>query len=341
MIALASPDGFVAMPDRISGELADRQERASRKLNYHHPFLDDCLKGILPNDLILIGAATGAGKTDLALAIAVANAKRGNAVHYFALEAEPRELERRAKYSLLVEEAYRRQHPKARDMNYTDWLLGECEHVCGDMNATVDHKMATVFRSLWTYYRGASFTASDMVNAIGNIEQDTSLIVVDHLHYVDAADHEDEHRALGDTVKTVRDVSLRIGKPIVLVAHLRKRDERSKSPLRTIDDFHGSSNITKIATQVITLERASDVEAQKWFLAPTYMSILKDRRAGAPRVVAVTSFDIRTKSYAPTYTLGRLAGPKWEELKFGDVPGWAQGHRPIAEPAQAEIGAGS
>ena len=77
------------------------------------------------------------------------------------------------------------------------------------------------------------------------------LIVVDHLHYVDGDDDENEHKSLGDTVKAIRDVSLRIGRPIVLIAHLRKRDARAKQLVATLDDFHGSSNVVKICTQAI------------------------------------------------------------------------------------------
>ena len=54
---------------------------------YGVKFLDDYLLGIKQTDFILIGAYSGAGKTELAYNIAFENAKKTN-VHLFALEAK-------------------------------------------------------------------------------------------------------------------------------------------------------------------------------------------------------------------------------------------------------------
>lgn len=323
-------DQWATAPARIHGELEDRQVLASKALKYHHAFLDDCLRGILPNDLILLGAPSGIGKTDLALGIAASNVAVGRQVYYFALEAEPRELERRTKFAMLSREAYATKHEHRSDMNYADWLLGKCEHVCGPMNRRIDQRILEQLGGLWTYYRGAKFSAGDLQREILKVHSIADLIVVDHLHYIDS-DDENETKALGDTVKTLRDVALRVGKPVVLIAHLRKRMGGAKQLVATIDDFHGSSNIVKICTQAITIEHASGIESPKWYLAPTFMSVLKDRRAGAPRLVALLHFDRRTKGYLDTYTLGRLVkgGSEWEQINAADKPGWAFHHRAL------------
>lgn len=323
-------DGWSTAPSRVVGELEDRHALAAKALRYHVPFLDDCLRALLTNDLVLLGAPSGIGKTDLALGIAASNAAQGRSVHYFALEAEPRELERRTKFAMLSREAYRTKHASAHDMNYADWILGRCEHICRDLNRAVDQAILERLGSLWTYYRGANFYAKDLQREILAIHTVTDLIVVDHLHYIDS-DDENEQKALGDTVKTLRDVALRIGKPVLLVAHLRKRTGGAKQIIATLDDFHGSSNIVKICTQAITIEHAASIESPKWYLAPTFMSVLKDRRGGAPRVVAMTMFDRRTKGYLDTYTLGRVTkgGAEWEQINFDDKPSWAKSHRPL------------
>lgn len=329
-------DGFETMPSRLVGELGDRLERASRKLSYFVAFLDDYLRGILPNDLVLLGAPSGMGKTDLALSIAASNADAGRNVHYFGLEAEPRELERRTKYSILVRMLYEAKHPFRERMNYADWLLGGLEDVCADYNRSADQRVLERLSRLRTYYRGARFTAEDLQRNILAIYKESALIVVDHLHYIDS-DNEDEHRALGDSVKTIRDVSLRIGVPILLVAHLRKRDARTKQLVADLDDFHGSSNITKISTQVIAIERAQGIESDRWWKSPTFMSVVKDRRLGKPALVALVDYDLRSKGYANTYTLGRTHGAEWTQITVGDVPGWARRHveRQEAPPTEA------
>jgi hypothetical protein len=323
-------DAFKPMPERMHGELEERLALGDRALSFGMSFLDDYLLALLPHDLVLLGAPTGVGKTDLALQIAARNATAGNHTHYFALEAEPRELERRRKYALLADEAKRCKLPGAAEMNYRAWHLGRCEHIVGKLNAWADRKIAEELGHLHTYYRGQNFNARDLTRWILEIHSRTTLIVVDHLHYVDAGEDDDENRALHDTVKAIRDITLRIGRPIIVVAHLRKKDERAKKLIADYNDFHGSSNITKIATQVITLERALDIEPAKWWLSPTFMAITKDRLAGAPRVVALTNFNMTTKSYAPEYTLGKAKGTRWEPIS--DPPSWAKHHRSIAPP---------
>lgn len=317
---------FLTVPARLVGELDDRIAKAAKSLLYYQTFLDECLSGILPNDVVLIGAPTGIGKTDLALSIAASNASARKRVYYFALEAEPRELERRTKFALLSRKAYENRHRSASDMNYTDWLLGKCEHVCGDYNRGIDQHMLEQLGSLWTFYRDEVFNARTLREHVMRIHTIADLIVIDHLHYIDMEGDDDDD--LGATVKTIRDVALLTSKPIILIAHLRKRDVRGKQLVATIDDFHGSSNVAKICTQAILLERANGIEPTKWFLAPTFMQVVKDRRGRATGHVALTSFDRRSKSYTPEYTLGRLTkgGTEWESISL-DGPDWAKSHR--------------
>jgi len=323
-------DTFYNMPTRLTGEREERLRLGSTTLGYHVTFLDDLLRGIFAHDLVLVGAPSGMGKTDLALGVAIANALKERKVAYFALEAEPRELERRQKFSWISAEAYGRNIPRKGELNYADWYAGNCEDIIGSLDAEADKWFGNNLALLWTFYRGQRFDKGDLRKQVEKIAPLVDLIIIDHLHYVDAdQDETNEHTAIGETTKAIRDISLLIGKPIVLVAHLRKRDQRAKTLVPTLDDFHGSSNITKIATQVITIGPSSVIEAPKWHLAPTFISVLKDRRAGAPPFVALTMFDRRTRRYEDTYSLGRLikGGTEWEQIKPGDRPGWANGFK--------------
>ncbi len=325
---------FDRAPARLVGEQEERSVNAAKALRYHNSFLDDCLRRLLPHDLVLLGAPSGVGKTDLALNVATSNAMRGKNVHYFALEAEPRELERRTKFALLSQAAYARQsayggqgHPLRDKLNYADWMVSECDHICAEYTESVERQIADKLSTLWTFYRGADFTAKNLRDKILEIHTQTDLIVVDHLHYIDTPDDGD-HAALGAVVKDIRDVTLLVGRPVILIAHMRKRDRGAKQIVASIDDFHGSSNITKIATHVVTLENANDIEAAKWWQAPTYIVVHKDRRGGRPPFFALSHFDRRTKTYGPKYTLGRAirGGVEFEPVPIGDQPGWARNH---------------
>lgn len=323
---------FVSAPDRLTGELAEREAMAARAMPYGVPFLDDALRGILPHDLVLLGAPSGVGKTDLAVAIAGKNARSKRRVGFFALEAEPREIERRIKYGMLVERLLDVRHAEVGSMNYADWMLGRCERMCGPFNAEVDAAVRDQLGSLRTFYRGQRFDAADLKLAMERARGEIELFVIDHAHYIDG-DDANENRGLTETVKLIRDTSLLLGVPVVLVAHLRKRDPRLKQLVPSLDDFHGSSNLAKVCTHAITIEPARSVEiaGARWHDAMTFIAILKDRRMGAPSQIALSRFDRRMRRYDGTYTLGNVrdGGTSWEPLRPGDAPSWAKAHRAI------------
>ncbi|HET9063751.1 MAG TPA: AAA family ATPase [Candidatus Binatia bacterium] len=349
-------EGFRSVASRLTGEKEERLSLAARALRYFHALCDDYFRAILPHDLVLLGAPSGLGKTQTALSIAMSNAAGGRRVHYFALEAERNELERRAKFSMLALEARRRARDNAKDaeesgrsdrirdatlkvqaaesMDYADWLLGKCEDICGPMNAAVDRKLGSSMSTMYTFYRGRDFTGADLAKRVAEIHHDTDLIVVDHLHYVDAADTEDENRAVTDLIKMIRDIGLVIGKPFLLVAHLRKRNELAHRVVPTLDDFHGSSNLSKIVTQAIVLERAHEIESPAWYLAPTFIAVRKDRRSGATPLVALMYYNMITRVYDERYTLGRVTGKQWKELGPLEVPRWAKHHVQLTTPTQ-------
>lgn len=321
---------FRSMPARVFGELSERVEDGQRALKYHLSFVDDYCRAISPNDLVLVGAPTGIGKTELVMNIATTNAMLGKRVHIFALEAEPRELERRTKYALLSQLAHSSKHPRAIEMNFKDWRLGRLEEICEQFNGQVDRVIAKKLASLFTYYRDTVFGAAELRRQILDIHESTDLIVIDHLHYIDLDGDQSETQAVGELVKTIRDVALNVGRPVILVAHLRKSDQSSKRLVPTIGDFHGSSNITKICTHAITIERCHVIDAPDWFMSPTFISVLKDRAQGPCPYVAVTNYDRRKKSYDSTYTLGRLEknGTEWKPFTgAAEPPHWAINHR--------------
>lgn len=334
---------FLPMPVRVAPEREQRLKAAERRLQYFMPFLDEQLHGIFPNDLILLGAPTGMGKTDFALNIAASNAARGKVVAYFALEAEPLELERRMKYRRLLGMAWADFHnlgivtPGLEECSFGRWMAGLCEDTLGQYDQRANQYLLEKHSKLRTLYRGREFTAENLTAAIRKVHEGVDLIVVDHLHYVDPGEGRDENAGLGDTTKAVRDIALEVGKPVLLVAHLRKRDGRAKQITATLDDFHGSSNITKIATQVITLDRAWSVKSPKWFYSPTFVSVLKDRRDGSNGITGVAYYDKRSQRYKQEYTAGRLeggpGGQTWTECELGNYPKWARSHVPMEKIA--------
>ena len=326
--------GFRSAGDRVQGEAERRLAMAKRALAYHHGFLDDILRALLPHDLVLLGAWSGVGKTEQATQIAMANAEHGRRVGYIALEAEDEEIERRIKYKLLVRMARSAGVPGCDELTFGDWYLGRCEHVVGRFNAEGDRALATKYAGLKTYYRGASFTDEDLSRLVHAVQDEVDVVVLDHMHYVDV-DDDNENRGYKRLTKTVRHVSLSTGKPVVVVVHLRKKDRARPSIVPVLDDVMGSSDISKIATRVVMIAPATIIEAPQWYLAPTFVSVPKDRVSGATPYVALCLFDRRTQTYAEEYTLGRAVGPfgeKWKQIGPLDAPKWARRHRRMDEP---------
>ncbi len=317
---------FKSSADRVKGESVERIERGKNEIPYHHGFLDDLLRGISANDLIVLGAETGAGKTELARLIAAMNARNGRRVYYFALEAEDREIERRTKYQIITDLASVRikQLDAWDQINYPDWYRGKLEDILGEFNDKADRLFGELYRNLHTYYRGSKFDHEDIKRLFLAIQSDAELIILDHLHYVDIED-ENENRGFKKTVKMIRDVALGIGRPVIMIVHLRKRDMRSKSVVPDIEMVHGSSDIAKICTRAIMLAPARSMPNPKPHLSNTFFSVPKDRVGGATGLIALCTFDRGLRVYHDRYRLGRMNyDGEFEQLDAADVPRWAK-----------------
>jgi nucleoside-triphosphatase THEP1 len=318
--------GFKSAAERVKGEAAERVERGKSELEYGHSFLDDLLRGIAPNDLIVIGAETGAGKTEFARNIAAINAKKRRRVYYFALEAEERELERRTKYAVIQDLLFRHRVERRKEVNYPDWYRGKCEDIIGSqIDTEAENAINIEYGTLNTYYRGSKFDHDDIRRLFLAIQTDADLIVLDHLHYVDIED-ENENRGFKKTVKMIRDVALGIGKPVILVVHLRKRDMRSKAIVPDIEMIHGSSDIAKICTRAVMIAPARSMPSKDPGYSNTFFYVPKDRVGGATGLVAMCAFDQRFKKYSQQYTLGRASfdSSEFEPLDAEDIPQWAK-----------------
>lgn len=324
--------GFKPSSERIRNERDDRLANARRQLPFNHAFLDDCLRSIMPNDLVIVGARTGVGKTELARSIAATNARAGKRVHYFALEAEPNEIERRTKFAVLSTLLYSAAVKLDVPFNYPDWYRGRFESVIGALDGEADRVIKEQYATLYTYYRGPHFDHDDIRRLILAEQDRSDLIVLDHLHYVDI-DDDNENRGLREIVVALRNTALLASLPVIMVVHLRKRTTGSKALTPSMDDIHGSSDVAKNCTHAIMLEHApasSGVEPRKGH-ANTFISIPKDRGDGAKHLIALCPFDWRRKSYTDSYTLGRDVGGKFEPIGSAEAPYWATRHEPLVE----------
>lgn len=314
--------GFRSAADRVRGEREQRLLQAQNVLSFGVRYLDVVLGGIFRNDLILLGAKTGTGKTALAANVARANVLNGKRVHFFALEAEPNEIERRIKYQLLARSAYAKLGER---LNYVDWYLGKVDSSVRPFEREAEELLSHKYRTLSTFYRERDFSIDDLSKLILAIQDETDLIVVDHVHFIDS-DDENENRALKVVTKKLRDIAISIGRPVLLLAHIRKGDRRVKQLIPTLDDFHGSSDLPKIATKAIMLGPV-ETPSKEPHLWGTYMQAAKCRFDGSrTRYVAQVTFNARTQVYEDEFILGRMknGGEEFECVPANEMPFWAR-----------------
>lgn len=310
--------------DEIEGRRTARQ--GLRKFGI--PYLDDALIGISPSDLILLGAPSGIGKTQICCNIALANLRDGKRVHFMALEAEQYEIERRLKYQMLADVYF---DPKNRanrvpglTLSYDRWAMGDLLKPLADFEALTASSFEKNYRDLFLYYKQDRFSLNDLIENVVAAAPNSDLFIIDHVHYFDL-DDENENRAMKEIAKTVRALALEEKKPIILVAHLRKRDKQNEDLAPGIDEFHGSSDLTKIATKVITISpggRTSDGCYETFFRIP------KNRmNGGCTRFLGRIMFDPRKNAYEGAYKVGRSTLTRktgFEELDGDLLPEWAR-----------------
>jgi archaellum biogenesis ATPase FlaH len=306
-------------------ERAARADVAKNQLRFGIDFLDDACSGILQDDLVLLGAPSGVGKTQLCCNIAYANLEDGKRVHYIALEASHYEIERRLKYPLVLERFLADPNrPKLeRRITFTDWLLSKHIEALAPYEDAVDKYFETAFRDLNILYKPERFGVTELIESVMLCSADTDLIIIDHVHYFDL-DDDNENRGIKLIAKTVRTLALEEMKPIILVAHLRKRDKHNEELVPGLDEFHGSSDLYKIATKVVTFSPGKPTPEGNY---ETFFRIPKNRLdGGVSRFIGREFFNPRKGSYEKgKYQLG-WAG-QTRKAGFGEIepsarPSW-------------------
>lgn len=320
-----------SVSSRVLKEREERLKNGANCIPFGVGFLDDALSGIYPDDLILLGAKSGQGKSQLSMLIALNAARLNKRVHFFALEASEYEIERRIKYQYISDAFFAQPKKPFVNMNYMDWHYGKLDHALDVIEDDAAKRMAEL-KSLKVFYRTDAFTAEEFQRIFLGIKDETDLVIIDHLHYFDIED-DNENRAIKKIVKTIRDCALIANKPVVLIAHVRKIDKRFKQLIPDLEDFHGSSDIGKIATKAITIAPNFDEQTLKH--RGTYMQVLKCRVDGTrTRSVALIGYNFQAQRYEPNYHLGELNsdGSEFTALPENKIPPWAKSAR-ASDPA--------
>lgn len=304
------------------------RDTLQKSLSYGVPFLDDATDGIFHDDLIIITARTGGGKTELVTQIALENVLKKKRVHFFALEAFRREITLRLTYKMLCQAFFTQQNWRSEKQypNFQKWIRKDQQDIFEKFEPEIKEQYQKDFDTLHLYYRDSKFDIDVFQDCMNRIGRDSDLIIIDHLHYFDL-DTENENIAFKRTVKKIKEIVSFLGIPVILVCQLRKQNKYNAQLLPDIEEIHGSSDIVKIATRVITAAPAFDQPKAHSYLYPTYMKLLKNRWDGSRCFyTGLTGFNAQDNRYTDRYAIGELKenGSEFVALDDFNKPDWSR-----------------
>lgn len=324
--------GSITREIEIDGLLESAQKNLTQ---FGNPFLDDALTGIMQNDLCLIGARSGIGKTQLAMSIAAYNASacKKNVV-FIALEAEKNEIEMRLRYSIEASLFFKDQNrDRTVIISYRKWRLGFLVDAFKKYKSEAVSIFIERYATLHTVYRDQYYGVKEFERSLDEAKEFGDLFLVDHLHFMDLMGQTNEHQEVSSIMRKIRELNLFYSKPFIVIAHLRKHIE---GILPGLEDFMGSSDIGKIATVCIMLAKDPQGYDAKNQMQKTIISIPKARTGGLGNLVGMLDYSIQHQGYVPRYTLARTVkgNEKVEALKDIEIPEWAtRAKSPISNPS--------
>ncbi len=305
--------------------------------------LDDPLLAIARNELVVIGADTGMGKSELILHIARHNAKNGKRVALFYLEGGHLEAMQRMKWRDICEIYYReKQDGDYLEMDYRKWMFNELDKQrLTVLSSQVYKEYQEKYKdNLFLFPIKTDFTLDNFISGLldfHTLEPDKrnpfitgsnfaiDLVIIDHLQYFSLDKDDNEITEITKILRTVKDLVDKSNFPIILVSHLRKKGKDRGLP--GVDDFYGSSNIPKIATTAITIAPDTKNDSLSNNIFPTYFRIVKSRIGLRPNYAMLCNFDLNKRNYEDKYKIVKLdgLGNILPELNYNQLPKWAKG----------------
>lgn len=300
------------------------------------PVIDDALTGILPNDLILIGADSGVGKSEIALDIAMHNASMGRKVAMYFLEGGCNEAINRIRWKM-IKNRYFKKGCSGVDLDYAKWRMNKLDHpIIKQLNQEcLEEFVEKVKDNLHIYSFDDGFTIDMLMNSIGYFSKqvrgeflienryDLDLLIIDHLQYFSLTSSENQFTEMTQILMKVKEITNHHNIPVVLISHLRKREKGKGLPGQ--DDFYGTSNACKISSQSIVVASHNSDDDYVNGLYPTFFRFVKSRTGIRPGLAALCKFDAKAGKYLSNYELYKLIEdkPMSKPLEKFKLPKWA------------------
>lgn len=309
---------FLTAEEACAKEEAIRRSRCINKMpTYGVKFLNDVCFGILPSELVVIGAGTGVGKSQISNDLAFINAYNGKKVYLFSLEGDENEVMARARWQSICDDYYK--NPTGIDMNYQKYLMNQLPEL-EIYEQNFRNKMKRMEDRFNIFDRKSTLDIHTLSQKISMIKE-ADLIILDHLHYLSLDDGK-ESTQLTEIMRTIKDITEIRGIPFVVVSHLRKKT-KDRDVLPDNDDFHGTSNIAKIASTCIIISPWTELDNESAGLSATMFRITKSRNGAPKKYIGNVPFDNKRNTYVSSYTLHRIMRGELQETPYHEYPEWA------------------
>jgi replicative DNA helicase len=335
--------GMVSWRDAWKQEQEFRKSINPQKLcNFGIKSLDDALTSFLPNDLIVLGADSGAGKSHVCLDIALHNAQMGRNVGLYFIEGNDHEAITRIKWRML-KNIYYASGKNGLDLDFKKWRMNllNLDDVEEEALSDITDK---VLDRLQMYHAKETFTLQDFKNSIGwfikrepnqwgldNFKYDVDLLIIDHIQYFTLTNPKNEYSEMSEILKTVKNITDFHKIPVLLVSHLRKKEKDRGLPSQ--EDFFGTSNIAKICSEAITISPCYTNESNSYGIFPTFFRFVKSRTPQLkPNFAILNNFNLGKGGYEDDYKLIHLkVNQPGDEFKPYELPKWAKKNKPEFE----------
>lgn len=332
---MAEPiEGFKSWDEAYIEETRDRESiEPDRLCTYGVKALDDALFRIGTNELVVIGAETGMGKSELSLNIAQHNAVNGKRVAVYYLEGGHLEAIRRMKWKDITKMYFKDYRFARANVDFKQWMYNyNPEHVLIDIEGKVNNQYREKYKeNLYFYPTTKEFTIEKFMMSLLDFHQlltadlDLDLIIIDHLQYFSLAQADNEISEITKILREVKEITEYYNTPVILISHLRKRGKNAGLPGH--EDFYGSGNIAKIATTAITIAPDPEGDSLADNIYPTFLRVVKSRVGIRPNYAFLVNFDLKTRSYEEDYQIYRvneLGQPASAPLLENELPKWAR-----------------
>lgn len=303
------------------GKVKDYFKKHKRVGMYGIDYLDKRLFGIMNDDLVLIGARSGAGKSTIANMIAQYNSSIGNKVVLFSLE--------NFKDDDLITAVF---YEYKKRVNKPFWKLrgfvSGAYEIDWDLIEEIEKEVLEKQKNIVKITRQKNFDLDKVKKMIIKYaEEGIKLFIIDHIDYIDNTQGENENVYMTALMQMFRDVQDAFNVAIVCISHLRKNSNARYTPkIPSMDEFIGSSNKTKQATEVIMLapdelSNLKHLNDSDFSYRYTWCCIRKSRRDGVDNKAGNLKFDTKTGTYAPFTDNDDIYGVSYDGMNIYDKNG--------------------